>query len=137
MGRLMSASWPLSASKRGHMGPVIFVADYEPVIAATITEILKRRGYDARPLNHPKELIEAAGKCLPDLVIADLSFEGIDFVIEFRRRFPSCKLLFITASVAIPYMEGEARARGCDLEILGKPIQPKELLARVKAEFPS
>ena len=118
------------------MGPTVFIVDCEPGIAFSLTEILRLHGYEALPLNDLTELLAAAEKHPPDLVVADhLSIEGIGSAIAFKTRFPSCGLVLITTRLWVDDLVDSLRSSGCEIPILRKPVPPTELLACIEAEL--
>jgi DNA-binding response OmpR family regulator len=119
------------------MRPLIFVVDYDRVIAATLAAVLKLNDYDARAYKNPLEALEDAGRYRPNLVIIDPltpELSGIDLALQFKEQNPTCKILFM-AAVLDPNILQRTRDRGYDFKILWKPIPPEEILARIKEEL--
>ncbi|GMV48404.1 MAG: DNA-binding response regulator [Pseudomonadota bacterium] len=118
------------------MSQHLLLIDDDRRLTDMVGEYLRRQGYEvttAGSLGQGRELLERAH---PDALVLDLMLpdgDGLDFTRELRaaprtRRLP---LLMLTA-------RGEPMDRIVGLEIgaddyLGKPFEPRELLARVKA----
>ncbi|MDE2612612.1 MAG: response regulator transcription factor [Burkholderiales bacterium] len=118
------------------MGQRLLLIDDDQRLTDMVGDYLRRQGYDvttAGSLAQGRELLE---RVAPDALVLDLMLpdgDGLDFTRELRaaprtRRLP---LLMLTA-------RGEPMDRIVGLEIgaddyLGKPFEPRELLARVKA----
>jgi len=118
------------------MSQRLLLIDDDRRLTDMVGEYLRRQGYEvttAGSLGQGRELLERTS---PDALVLDLMLpdgDGLDFTRELRaaprtRRLP---LLMLTA-------RGEPMDRIVGLEIgaddyLGKPFEPRELLARVKA----
>jgi DNA-binding response OmpR family regulator len=118
------------------MSQRLLLIDDDRRLTDMVGEYLRRQGYEvttAGSLGQGRELLERTS---PDALVLDLMLpdgDGLDFTRELRaaprtRRLP---LLMLTA-------RGEPLDRIVGLEIgaddyLGKPFEPRELLARVKA----
>jgi len=118
------------------MGQRLLLIDDDQRLTDMVGDYLRRQGYDvttAGSLAQGRDLLE---RLAPDALVLDLMLpdgDGLDFTRELRaaprtRRLP---LLMLTA-------RGEPMDRIVGLEIgaddyLGKPFEPRELLARVKA----
>jgi DNA-binding NtrC family response regulator len=113
----------------------VFVVDDEPVIASTLTHILKANGYDARCFVNPLEALEAARTSAPDLLISDVimpGLSGIDLAIHFKEQCPMCKVLLTAGQAATADLLEAARKRGHDFQLIAKPFHPTDLLALIK-----
>jgi DNA-binding response OmpR family regulator len=113
----------------------VFVVDDEPLIASTLTQILKANGYDAHCFVNPLEALEAARVSAPDLLISDVimpELSGIDLAIHFKEQCPTCTVLLIAGRAATNDLLEAARKRGHDFQLIAKPFHPADLLARLK-----
>lgn len=114
---------------------MIFVVDDEPVIASTLTAILKVNGYDARCFVNPLEALEAIPIDRPDLLITDVimpDLSGIDLAVRVTEQLPTCKVLLFSGHAYSIDLLNAARKCGRDFQLLSKPIHPKDLLAEIK-----
>jgi CheY-like chemotaxis protein len=112
----------------------ILVVDDEHAIAATLTRILKGRGYETAVAFSGEEAIEMACTFQPDCVVSDVTMgeiNGIDAATEILRALPECKVLLISGNAGYGDLLENARARGFDFDILLKPVPPAELLERI------
>jgi DNA-binding NtrC family response regulator len=112
----------------------VFVVDDEPLIASTLTHILKDNGYDARCFVNPLEALEAARMSAPDLLISDVimpGLSGVDLAIHFKKQCPTCKVLLIAGRAATDDLLEAARAQGHDFHLIAKPFHPTDLLALI------
>ncbi len=112
----------------------IAVVDDDPDVRETFEEYLSERGYEVIALNGGTALREHVASDAPlDLVLLDITMPGEDglSLARFLSSETDLKIIMVTAS-------GETVDRVVGLEIgaddyLAKPVDLRELLARVKA----
>ena len=112
----------------------IYVVDDEHVIATTLAIILTQNGFDALAFGSAKEAITAAEALPPDLLLTDVvmpDMNGIELAIQFRQKYPDCKVLLFSGQAATNNLLEAAKGAGYDLELLSKPVHPQDLLARL------
>lgn len=114
--------------------PLIMVVDDESVIADTLAAILSRSGYATVAAYDGEEALETALISPPEMLITDVilpGMNGIELATTIRRIFPDCKILLFSGQAASADLLAPARAAGHHFTMLGKPIHPSELLAKV------
>jgi DNA-binding NtrC family response regulator len=119
--------------------PEVYVVDDERVIAETLALILNRAGFRATAFADPREALKADSKSSLDLLISDVvmpGMSGIDLAIEFCRRYPKCEVLLLSGQGATADLLDKARNQGYGFEILTKPVQPDDLLAKLSSRWP-
>ncbi len=115
----------------------VFVVDDERVISTTLAAILRSEGYAADGFMNPMEALKAAETSQPDILITDVmmpQLNGVDLGIQFKTRYPGCRVLLFAGQGATPELLREARSQGHEFEILAKPMHPKDLLDAIKAK---
>ncbi len=113
----------------------VLVVDDEQIIADTLAKILDLNGYDASPVYTGTAAVESARTLQPDLIISDVimpDMDGIQAAIKIREFLPSCKILLFSGQAATADLLENARAQGHEFEILGKPVHPSDLLAKLR-----
>ncbi len=113
----------------------VLVVDDEQVIADTLAKILDLNGYDASAVYTGTAAVESARSLQPDLIISDVimpDMDGIQAAIRIRSFLPDCKILLFSGQAATADLLENARAQGHEFEILGKPVHPSDLLAKLK-----
>lgn len=114
----------------------VFVVDDESVICNTLVAILSHAGYSVTAFEDPKLAIKAAAEMAPDLLITDVmmpGMNGIELAIHFQNFHPKCKVLLFSGQAATADLLIDARLRGYNFDLLGKPVHPTDLIARLEA----
>ena len=115
--------------------PRVFVVDDEIEIAKLLVVILQMNLFDAVPFANPQAALEAARAEAPDYLISDIvmpEMTGIELAIAIRREIPTCKILLFSGQAATADLLQKARTEGHVFGILVKPIDPKELIAKLR-----
>ena len=111
----------------------ILIVDDEPNIVATVSPLLRARGYDVFSAVSGRSGLDAVDRDKPDLVVLDLGLpdmDGID-VCRTMRQVSNVPIVVLSARGA----EGDKVAAldaGAD-DYVTKPFGPEELLARIRA----
>ena len=113
----------------------LLVIEDDPDISALLAEFLSREGYEVRTLQTGRLATQTVAGFAPALVILDIMLPGEDGFSVCRR---------IRSESAVPIIMLTARSDDVDkivgLELgaddyLGKPFNPRELLARIRARL--
>ena len=115
--------------------PRVLVVDDEQVIADTLAKILDLNGYEATAVYTGTAAVESARSIRPDLIISDVimpDMDGIQAAIKIRSFLPDCKILLFSGQAATADLLENARTQGHEFEILGKPVHPSDLLAKLR-----
>jgi CheY-like chemotaxis protein len=126
-------SLPLRAAQP--TGRTILVVDDVPTNAELVRAALEPFGHDVVKATSMKEAIEAAGRRLPDLVVADVHMPdgtGYDLIRAFRsnEKFAGVPFIFLSST----YWHELDKARGLALgaqKFLLRPVDPKILLEEI------
>jgi CheY-like chemotaxis protein len=113
----------------------VLVVDDEQVIADTLAKILDLNGYEASAVYTGTAAVENARSLQPDLIISDVimpDMDGVQTAISIRSFLPNCKILLFSGQAATADLLENARAQGHEFEILGKPVHPSDLLAKLR-----
>jgi DNA-binding NtrC family response regulator len=113
----------------------IFVVDDEFVIAQTVTMILQRAGYEARPFSEPKAALDAVADGSPDLLLTDMAMpemNGIDLATRMQVLRPSCKVLVFSGQPSSPALVAKAQNEGHHFSFVSKPVHPSQLLEKIE-----
>jgi DNA-binding response OmpR family regulator len=115
----------------------VLVADDEPAFAEFVCDVLLDSGYVVSCASSGSEALKQFRTSPTDVVILDLFMPdggGLETLLEFRREFPTPKLLVVTGKQYLLSGNslGLAETLGADRTLL-KPFTPKELLQAVAA----
>jgi CheY-like chemotaxis protein len=110
--------------------PTILLVDDEALVRHTLEASLRLNGYEMLHAGDGDEALDVLAAASVDLVVTDLAMpgrEGIETIIEIRRRFPHVKVIALSGVFGGFYL-GMARQLGADAA-LSKPVRT-ELLRR-------
>jgi DNA-binding response OmpR family regulator len=110
--------------------------DDESSIADTLSEILIRSGYSARPAYDADSALEEALLNPPSMLISDVVLpgkSGVDLAITIRRIFPECKVILFSGQASTAGLLAAANRDGHHFVLLSKPVHPTDLLARISS----
>ena len=116
------------------MNKLLLVED-EPDIGVLLAEFLAREGFEVRVLPDGKQVTQTIDGWRPDLMVLDIMLPGEDGLSICRRvrQQSAIPIIMLTAKSAdaekIVGLE-----TGAD-DYLGKPFNPRELLARIRAQL--
>jgi DNA-binding response OmpR family regulator len=126
----------LSPPLDGRPRKIALVADDEPIVGATLVEILQTEGYDALYVSNGESALFWAKIARPDYLIADIvmpRMNGIELakaVLAFDSRI---RIILFSGNIGSPALINQAKQEGWSFELLPKPIKPEELLARMRS----
>lgn len=117
------------------MPPIrILVVDDEEVIADTLSEILRKKGYEAFAAYNGQLGLEAARSFAPNLVLSDVmmpELDGVSMAMEISKTLPGVKVLLFSGMANMVELLDEARQQGFHFEILRKPVAPDEIIRKI------
>ncbi|MBA3564489.1 MAG: sigma 54-interacting transcriptional regulator [Gammaproteobacteria bacterium] len=111
----------------------ILLVDDDPGLLRLLSIRLRAENYEVEAVESAQMALVAAARFRPDLVISDLrmdQMDGIDLLKELQGRWPSLRVLLITAHGTIPDAV-EATQLGA-FGFLTKPIEKEDLLSHVE-----
>ncbi len=116
----------------------ILIIEDEPANIAILSEVLRKAGYQLTVATSGEQGLQLLERARPDLILLDVMMAGIDGYETCRRikadaRWRGIPLIFLTARTeTMDVVRGfEAGA----VDYVGKPFQPRELLARVQTHL--
>lgn len=113
----------------------VVVVDDEVAIASSLKAVLNHSGFDAHAMFGGQELVDSLETLRPDVLIMDVEMPGmtgIEAAIITRRKLPNCKILLWSGGAATSVLLLKARAQGHEFELLGKPVNLPDLLAKLR-----
>jgi len=117
------------------MATRILIVDDEPNILATVSPLLRARGYEVFTAMSGRTAIDAVERDKPDLVVLDLGLPDLDGVEVCRRiRAASGAPILVLSARGAEGDKVNALDAGAD-DYVTKPFGSEELLARVRASL--
>ena len=115
--------------------PRLFVVDDEPLLVSTLATILNMSGFLALPFQSAAEALQAAETEAPSILLSDVQMpgmNGIELAIQFRGRYPACKVLLFSGFTDTSQLLENAKRQGHNFQVMAKPMQPTELLVALR-----
>jgi CheY-like chemotaxis protein len=120
--------------------PLVLVVDDEPVIADSLSIILKKNGFSVLTAYDGESALELAKGTPPNLLLSDVmlgpGIDGIELAIAVVQRCPDCRVLLFSGHATTKDLLDTARQHGHKFTLLSKPLHPSDLLARIKGSLP-
>jgi cyclic di-GMP phosphodiesterase len=127
----------LNGKLNGTKGKILVVDD-EPASRSGLEVLLRRRGYEVISVGDGGAALEQYALAKPDLVVLDVLLPGMNG-IEVCRRLKSRPETRLTPVILVTGLtDAEDRVRGIEAgadDFLSKPIDPSELLARLRSSL--
>ena len=110
----------------------IVLIDDDPETVETLSELLRRNGYEVVGVTNPEEALPTLFLQNPDLVVLDIMMPGVSGweICSRLREFSPVPILMLTC-----LSRDEDKIKGLELgadDYLVKPFHPKEFLLRVR-----
>ncbi len=120
----------------GHLpGKRILVVDDDPSVMQTFVLVLRAGGFDASGEVNASAALQRAELHHPDILLCDVqlgnipgSQSGVELALAVLNSLPRCRIVLMSGDTSATKVLADARERGCDFEVLPKPMPPKELL---------
>ena len=115
--------------------PRVLVVDDERIIAETLGIILRKSGFDTAVAYDGQEAVDKAETWRPDALVSDVimpRMNGIDAAIRIAALLPACRIVLLSGQAVTADLAHQARLNGHYFEILAKPVQPQELIDRLR-----
>jgi CheY-like chemotaxis protein len=109
----------------------VLVVDDEKLIADTITEILKRNGFNAMGAYSGEQALQIANRFSPDYLLADVLMpfmNGVELAIAIRKSSAATRILLFSGHANSADLLDDARLRGHQFDVVAKPIHPEKLI---------
>jgi CheY-like chemotaxis protein len=114
--------------------PLALIADDEPLIGATLVEILAEEGIDAIFVSNGESALFWAREAQPDFLILDMvmpKINGLEVAKRVNLEFSGIKIILFSGHATSEDLAERARLAGVTCEVLAKPIRPEALLAKI------
>jgi len=109
----------------------VLVVDDEKLIADTLSEILKRHGFDAVGAYTGAEALQLAKSFQPDYLLADILMpfmNGVQLAIAVRKSHAAIRVLLFSGHAGSIDLLADAQREGYEFAVIPKPIHPEKLM---------
>src|ERR1700759_5726761 len=110
-------------------GRTVLVIDDDRMLGDTLSDILRKHGYNPVALYSGEEALELAGRFRPDIVLSDIRMsrlDGIEAAKRIHMLHPECRIILFTAHTAST--ELVQLIQGLGFEFLQRPLHPEPVL---------
>lgn len=112
------------------------VVDPDPVVADSLSLILRKNNCEVKSVSTAEQAMELAEHFRPHAVIAETLLDGRDgaeLALHLTERMPECRVLLVSAiGPSIPVLRRTVEV-GCSASVLSKPVHPKHVLEFVNS----
>ena len=114
--------------------PLVVVVDDEMVVAVTLSEVLRRKGYDAVWFDDSMEALAYVKTGSVDLLLSDINMpqmDGVDLAMKVHTLQPKCSLFLFSAKADCPSVGDRVFRSGLQIHLESKPLQVRHLVSIV------
>jgi len=119
--------------------PIVMIVDDEPHVIRVLRLALERAGYRVSSACDGQAALEAMQEYRPHLLVTDIHMPrmgGRELCEAVRARYPGEAIPIIVMSSMTATSERAWAAALPDVELLEKPVSPRQLVARAMARIP-
>ena len=113
--------------------PLVLIVDDDPMIAGTLSTILKGHGLAALTAEDGPAALEIASVIPPQMLLSDVVLRGMtgfELAAKFKSRIPDCEVILFSGEYSTCDVVSH-HSDGHDFLTMVKPVHPADLLARV------
>jgi DNA-binding NtrC family response regulator len=114
----------------------ILIVDDEEIIADSLANILKDKGFAATAAYNGEQALELAATVEPDVLLSDVvmpGISGVELALSLIRRLPSCRVVLYSSIAVVTNLLKAPGAANYPFTLLAKPIHPDDLIAHLTA----
>jgi DNA-binding NtrC family response regulator len=114
--------------------PLILIVDDEPIIADTLSSILRLHGFATVTAYDGLSAFEIASRISPSLLISDVAMpgmNGVELAKAVTQMLPECGVLLFSAHASSAELVNEQFELGPKFLFLQKPMHPEVMVMRV------
>lgn len=113
----------------------ILVIDDEHIIADTLALILANAGFQPHVAYDGVSGLEIARAKKPEIVLSDVilpGMNGVELATKIRQILPGSRIILFSGQAVTADMLESAKESGEEFEVLAKPVDPEELLSKLR-----
>lgn len=115
--------------------PTVLLVDDEPLIVATLTEVLEDAGFHVLPAYDGWTALEKVAHCRPDYLLSDVlmpKMNGVELAIPIQKMYPSTRITLFSGQAGISDFLLDGQRQGFEFELLAKPMHPLKIIEHLK-----
>lgn len=113
----------------------ILIADDDPIIADTLVQVLKFKGYEAIGVRSGEEAVAVASTFRPNMAVMDLTQSAVECAHLIVKQVPSCRIVLLSGRSEAADLAEIADSEGHQFEVLPKPVSSHALLESLAIGF--
>ena len=109
----------------------ILIVDDEEIIADSLANILKDKGFAPTAAYNGEHALELATTVEPDVVLSDVvmpGISGVELALRLIGLFPSCRVVLYSSLAVVTNLLKAPGAKNYPFILLAKPIHPDDLI---------
>lgn len=113
----------------------ILIVDDEEIIADSLTNILKDKGFSATAAYNGEHALELAKAVEPDVLLSDVvmpGISGVELALRLIGLLPSCRVVLYSSMAVVSNLLKAPGAVNYPFTLLAKPIHPDDLIAHLQ-----
>jgi CheY-like chemotaxis protein len=114
----------------------VLIVDDEEIIADSLANILKVKGFAATAAYNGEQALELATTVKPDVLLSDVvmpGISGVELALRLIGLLPSCRVVLYSSIAVVTNLLKASEATNYPFTLLAKPIHPDDLIARIMA----
>jgi len=114
----------------------ILIVDDEVIIADSLANILKDKGFAATAAYNGEQALELATAVEPDVLLSDVvmpGISGVELAMQLIGLLPSCRVVLYSSIAVVTNLLKAPGAVNYPFTLLAKPIHPDDLIAYLTA----
>jgi CheY-like chemotaxis protein len=114
----------------------ILIVDDEEIIADSLANILKDKGFSTTAAYNGEHALELATAVEPDVLLSDVvmpGISGVELALRLIRLIPSCRVVLYSSVAVVTNLLKAPGATNYPFKLLAKPIHPDDLIPHLVA----
>jgi CheY-like chemotaxis protein len=131
----ISDTWGAIVTKEGKALRILIVGD-EEIIADSLANILKDKGFSATAAYNGEHALELATAVEPDVLLSDVvmpGISGVELALRLIGLLPSCRVVLYSSIAVVTNLLKAPGASNYPFKLLAKPIHPDDLIEHLLA----
>lgn len=114
--------------------PLVFIVEDNKAYRILLARIIEKKGYVVMLFEHGRKAIDMIKYCKPTLILSDIEMpvmNGFELYQFIEKHYPTLNIPFVYISSSTSLEEIEHASKLSRRGVLGKPVNPEELLVTI------